>query len=88
MKIKTGYILRSIDDQHVVVPTGETAINFNGIITLNATGKTLFKALKSEQTTADLVKILTDTYDVDATRAQKDVTTFIKTLKKHGLLDA
>ena len=87
MKIKEGYILRSIDDQHVVVPTGAAAINFNGIITLNDTGKTLFKALKTDQDRNSLVEIILDTYAVEQPRARQDVETFIQTLKQHDLLD-
>ncbi len=45
MKLKPGYIVRSIAGETIVVPTGEEAIRFNGIMTLNKTGKVLFEAL-------------------------------------------
>ena len=39
MKIKDGFILRSVSDAYVVVPLGEAAKTFNGMITLNETGE-------------------------------------------------
>lgn len=38
MKIKKGFVLRSVVGSRVVVPMGNEAINFNGMITLNETG--------------------------------------------------
>jgi hypothetical protein len=38
MKIKSGYIMREVADNYVVVPTGQATVDFNGMITLNETG--------------------------------------------------
>jgi len=87
VKIKDDYILRSVANQHVVVPTGETAINFNGIITLNDTGKFLFEALKDDTDKEILIDKLTKNYDVTEEKARKDVEAFLDILRKNDLLD-
>jgi hypothetical protein len=34
MKVKSGYVLKSVAGQYIVVPTGTEAINFNGYLIL------------------------------------------------------
>jgi len=86
MKIKKGYVLRSIEDEHIVVPTGEEAVNFNGIVTLNDTGKLLFEHLLKGCDEETLVKALTDTYGIDEATAKKDVRDFLKVLRERDIL--
>ena len=45
MKIKEGYILRNVAGSFVVVPIGEAASEFNGMMNLNDTGAFLFEKL-------------------------------------------
>ena len=54
MKIKKGFILKSVSDKFIVVPVGEEAVNFNGLMTLNKSGKLLFEALQQESTIESL----------------------------------
>ena len=87
MKIKSNYVLRSIGDQFVVVPIGEEAIKFNGIITLNNSGKFLFKKLQENVEITDLVDSLLNAYEVSEAKALKDVQNFINILKENDLLE-
>ena len=87
MKIKKDYVLKEIAGQFVVVPVGEEAIKFNGIISLNKSGKRLFSQLQTEQTEDDLVKYLLNVYDVTEEKAKEDVKKFLKILKENKLLD-
>lgn len=87
MKIKDGYMLRSIAGYSVVVPIGDSTLDFNGVINLNETGTTLWKALESDVTEETLVKALTDEYDVDEKRASQDVSAFVKKMREANLID-
>ena len=87
MKIKKDYILKEIAGQYVVIPVGEEAIKFNGIISLNKSGKRLFEKMKDNQTEETLIKFLMSTYDVSKEKARIDVLGFIKILKENKLLD-
>ncbi|NLN50287.1 MAG: PqqD family protein [Acholeplasmataceae bacterium] len=86
MKIKPGFIIKEIAGRSVVVATGDEALDFNFIIHLNDSAKLLFEALKEEKSEEDLVKLLTDTYDVSFYEAEKDVAAFIETLKEKGIV--
>lgn len=46
MKIKEGFIKRQVGERVVVVPIGEAAKNFHGMINLNETGGELWDLLK------------------------------------------
>ncbi len=87
MKVKQNYVLKEIADQYVVVPIAEEAIRFNGIISLNKTGKRLFQKLQTEQSEKDLVDYLVSVYEVEPDKAKEDVLNFIKTLKEKNILE-
>lgn len=87
MRIKNGYILREVAHQSVVVPIGEAALNFNGVITLNKTGAFLWKLLENETNDKILVEQLLSHYKVTAEAAEKDVNAFLNKMKEHGLLE-
>ena len=86
MKLKSGFVLREVAGSTVVVPAGGD-LNFNGMISLNETGKTLWEALQTETDTDGLVQALLAEYDVDADTARAGVETFVSKLREHGFLD-
>ena len=86
MKLKEGFVLRDVAGSCVVVPTGAD-INFNGMISLNDTGKTLWQRLTTEATVEDLVAALTAEYDVDEATAKVGAERFIEKLRQHGFIE-
>lgn len=87
MKIKDGYMLRSVAGQNVVVPIGAAAVDFNGMISLNDSGALLWRALTEGATEAELKEALLETYDVDETRAEADVKAFVSRMREANFLD-
>jgi F0F1-type ATP synthase delta subunit len=79
-------VIRNIASETIVVPTGEVAIHFNGIITLNKTGKVLFSALQTEKTIDELVDLLYSQFDVSRENALKDIVDFVQVLNQNHLL--
>lgn len=87
MKIKEGFILRTVAGQNVVVPVGSNAMNFNAAITLNDSAAFLWKQLESEKTEQELLVALTDEYEIDSATAKGDITVFLNVLKEHEILE-
>lgn len=87
MRVKKDYMLKNVAGYYVVVPVGDGALNFNGIINLNESGATLWNAMADDVTEEALVAALTAEYDVDETRAAEDVKTFVKKMKEANLID-
>lgn len=88
MKIKQGYLLRSVADEHVVVAVGEAARTFHGLIRLNGSGAFLFERLQKGADRAELLRALQSAYRVDEARAEADLDAFLARLTDAGLLDA
>lgn len=87
MKVKEGYVLREVAGQIIVVPTGDAALNFNGVINLNAPGKLLWEMLQNEVEVEDLVAGMLAKYEVSREVALKDVEEFLATLKEKKILE-
>ncbi len=87
MKIKSGFMLRMVADNYIVVPVGEASKQFNGMITLNETSAFLWNFLMKGTTEEKLVDELMKTYDVSREIAIKDVKSFISELEKINVLD-
>lgn len=87
MKIKDGFLLRTLGDTHVVVPVGQASIDLRGMISLNATGAFLWEALQDDQTEESLTALLLETYDVDKDRAAADVARFVQLLRENALVE-
>jgi len=87
MKLKNGFVLKSIGDNHIVVPVGAQTVDFRCMITLNETGAFLWTLLENEQSEETLVAALLEEYDVTAERAKTDVAAFIDHLRGNALLE-
>jgi len=86
MKLKNGFVLRDVAGSCVVVPTGAD-INFNGMISLNDTGKTIWQRLETEATLDDLVEALQAEFDVDRDTARVGAERFVEKLRQHGFIE-
>lgn len=87
MKIKEGFILRSVAGQNVVVPVGSNTLNFNAAITLNETAAFLWKQLENDKTEQELLTALTNEYEIDSASAKGDITVFLNVLREHGIIE-
>lgn len=85
MKLKEGFILRTVAGETVVVPTGKD-LDGNMLITLNETGAFLWKLLEAGSEEEAMVSALLREYDVDADTAKNHVAAFVSTLRKQGFL--
>lgn len=73
MKAKTGFNLRNVCGEQVIVAEGRENIDFSNIISMNETSAYLWNAIQGKDFTVDdLVKLLTQEYDVDEQTARKD----------------
>ena len=88
MKIKDGFTLRTMLGENIVVGEGLSQVNFNKLITLNETAAFLWKGVSGKEfTKEDLVKLLTDNYEVEEARAAEDVDKLLATWIKEGIAE-
>ncbi len=86
MKITKQFVLREIADEYIIVPTGNTAFTFNGIITVNGIGAFLWRELQEEVTFDQLVGKVLEEYETDRATAEADVREFLDCLKARDIL--
>ncbi len=85
-KIRDGFTVRTIGEQHMAVPTGKMTSEIHGMIALSESGMLLWKALEKGASADELAEILTENYEVDRAVALEDTLKFIEGLKKQGAI--
>lgn len=86
MKVDKEFVLREIAGDYIIIPTGKTVLDFNGLITVNEVGADLWNMLQEEVTMDDLVQGILKEYEVEEEVAREDIQEFLVTLEKSGIL--
>ena len=88
MKTKNGFNLRQICGENVIVAEGEENIDFSNIISMNESSAYLWKNIQDKDFSEDeLVKLLTEEYDVDEVTAKSDVNNLVKSWLNAGIIE-
>lgn len=87
MKIKEGFILRSICGEYVVVGEGIAQVNFNKMLSLNESAAYLWKEVEGKEFTREtLVGLLLDKYEVSREQAGADVEKLVGVWIQEGVV--
>ena len=87
MKINENFLLREVAGNTIVVPVGDAAERFSGMIKINETAAFIWRALENETDEASVVDAMCAEYDIDRETAVADVARFITTLRAAGILE-
>ena len=73
MKTKEGFVLREMCGENIITGEGLEHINFNKLISLNATAAFLWNAVSGKEfTVEEMAHLLVDEYAIDMELALKD----------------
>ena len=86
MRVSDQFILRTIADEHILVPVGDAAIHVKGLIVLSESGALLYKKLQSGCTREELIDSLTAEYDVSVQEAAADTDAFLDQMRQLNML--
>lgn len=86
MKISKEFVIREIAGDYIIVPTGSTALQFNGLITVNEVGAFLWKNMQQETTEEALVQSVVSEYEVEEETARQDIEEFLQQLKDNHII--
>lgn len=87
MKFTEQFIIREIAGEHVLIPTGKTAQEFNGMISLTTTARFIWEHLEKVDSIDEMVDAITAEYEVDRATAFEDATFFIGQLLNSGYVE-
>lgn len=90
MRIKSGFELREVCGETIIVSFGVENIDFSSIISLNETAAYLWSKMEGQDsfTVADMVKALTDEYEVGEDEARLDCEQMAGEWIEAGLVEA
>ena len=81
MEFKKDFMLREIVGEAVLIPTGETAAQFNGLISVNELGRFIWENYENAKDEDELLQKILDEYEVEKEVAKADLDEFLQTLK-------
>lgn len=86
MRINGEYVLREIAGEFILIPVGNTAMEMNGMITLNEVGVLIWNRLRNECTKEELLEAILDDFEIDVEHARRDLDEFLQQLKEAHLI--
>ena len=87
MKAKSGFVLRNVVDEYLLMPTGENIGKFNGTVLLNEVSAFVWEKLQNPLSKEDLLKAILDEFEVDRATALSDLDALLKTLRDYGVIE-
>ena len=86
MKKTQTFIKRDNNGESILIPTGDTAREFNGMITLQGTAGFIWDHIEEATSLEHLIDMITDEFDVDRKTAGSDAIFFIMQLLRAGMI--
>lgn len=87
MRVKDGFVCRSVGAAHMAVPVGARTRDVRGVVALSESGALLWERLRADASVEDLVEILLAEYEVGREQAEKDVLAFVGYLRENDLME-
>ena len=88
MKIKNGFVLRTICGESIISGEGLSQVNFSKLISLNETAAYLWKEVEGKEFDAKtLADLLVDRYEVTEEVALKDSEALLEKWTEMGLVE-
>lgn len=87
MKIKSGFVVREIAGQSVVIALGQAGKIFNGLIKLNETGRLIWDMLVTGAEREEIIDAMAEAYDVDRADLARDCDAFLQSLQEKNILE-
>ncbi len=86
MKLKDGFVLKSIIDEWIVMPTGSNVKKFSSAIVLNDVSAFMWKQLAKSVSYDELLQSVLDEYDIDKESAAGDLDNVLEQLRNMDIL--
>lgn len=88
MKQKTGFVLRNICGENIIVAEGKENMNFSNIISMNESSALLWQKLENKEfTIEDMANVLMEEYEVTPETALADSKLLAQQWKNAGIIE-
>ena len=86
MKAKSGFILRNVVDEFILMPTGDNIGKFKGTVLLNEVSAFIWEKLQSPVSKDELLKEVLDQFEVENPAAEADLDELLKKFKEYDII--
>ncbi len=87
MKISDKFILKTIDDESMLVPVNHDYMSVQKIINLNETSLAIYEMVKEGLDEKQIINKMLETYDVSEDVLKSDVTRVLKQFIELGVIN-
>lgn len=89
MKLKSGFVLREVCGQKVIVAEGLEAVDFGHLISLNDSAANIWQIAQQQGdfTVESIAQEICQQYDIDLNTAQTDIKEIIESWQKLGIVE-
>lgn len=87
MTVKKELVFRELMGENVLVPSGKTVFENNGLFMLTESAAYIWKILPEAESEEEILKKVLSEYDVTEAQARADVSDFLSKLREYGIID-
>lgn len=87
MKKKEEFLVREIAGEHVMMPVGETALKFNGLVMANDVSAFIWENIEKVSDANEMAELICREFDVSYDEAFNDVDTLFKQMIQAGWIE-
>ena len=87
MKACTGFVLRNITGEYLLMPTGDRIAAFHGAVWMNELSAFVWEKLQTSMTYGELLEQILNVYEIDEITAAADLDALLADLKSLGVIE-
>ena len=87
MKAKSGFVLRDVVGEKILMPVGDNITKFNGTVLLNAVSAFVWERLQEPVSKEELLQAVLDHFVIDEETASQDLDRLLGTFAELGILE-
>ncbi len=80
-------VTRKTGNEYVLVPVANNIADMNSVYTLNETGAFIWELIDGRKNIEEIIKSLTEEYDIDYESASEDVLSFINNMSNYLIIN-
>lgn len=86
MKKTEGYVVRRLEDEYLVLPSGKKTEEVNEVISLSETAGFIYMHAEQAENIDELARLVAEEYEIDPAEVLEDVRSVVRTLQEKGIL--
>ena len=87
MKARSGFILRHVVEEYVLMPIDENIDIYKGAVLLNSTSAFVWENLQQDVSRDDLLAMILEEFEIDKATAEKDLDQLLEKLDQMNLIE-